>query len=43
MDTAYFLIDDSIDPAEIKVSYNFMDYGEEYWEDFAKIMSGDMG
>lgn len=42
-DTAYFLIDDSIDPEEIIVSYDFMDYNEEYWEDFGKIMSGQMG
>ncbi len=40
---AYFLIDDSIDPDEITVSYNFMDYGEEYWADFGKIMTGEMG
>lgn len=42
-DSAYFLIDDSIDPTEIIVTYNFQDYGEEYWEDFGKIMSGKMG
>ena len=42
-DKAYFLIDDSIDPDEITVSYNFMDYGEEYWADFGKIMTGEMG
>mgnify|MGYP002510148042 CR=1 FL=1 len=42
-DTAYFLIDDSVDPNEITVSYNFMDYGEEYWDDFGKIMTGEMG
>ena len=42
-DTAYFLIDDSVDPNEITVSYNFMDYGEEYWADFGKIMTGEMG
>ncbi len=42
-DKAYFLLDDSIDPDEITVSYNFMDYGEEYWEDFGKIVTGEMG
>ena len=42
-DTACFLIDDSIEPDEIIVSYNFMDYGQEYWEDFGKIMTGEMG
>lgn len=42
-DTSYFLIDDSVDPNEITVSYNFMDYGEEYWADFGKIMTGEMG
>lgn len=42
-DTAYFLIDDSIDPDEITATYNFMDYGEEYWADFGKIMTGEMG
>lgn len=41
-DTAYFLIDDSVEPNEITVSYNFMDYDEEYWEDFGKIISGQM-
>ena len=42
-DTAYFLIDDTINPDEILVSYDFMDYDEEYWKDFGKIISGDMG
>lgn len=41
-DTAYFLIDDTVDPDKIIVSYDFQDYGEEYWDDFGKIMSGEM-
>lgn len=41
-DTAYFLIDDSVDPNEIIVTYNFQDYGEEYWKDLGKIMAGEM-
>ena len=41
--TAYLLANDSLDLSQINVTYNFMDYNEEYWEDFGKIMSGEMG
>ncbi len=41
-DVAYFLLNDSIDPDEIIASYKFMDYTEEYWQDFGKIIKGEM-
>lgn len=42
-DTAYLLADDSVKLDKIIATYNFMDYDEDYWDDFGKIMKGEMG
>lgn len=41
--TAYLLSDDTVNLNQITVVYPFMDYNEEYWDDFGKIMTGEMG
>lgn len=42
-DTAYFLIDDSVDlSGGIVAVYPFIDYNDEYWEDFGKAIMGQM-
>lgn len=38
----YFLANDSVTLDQINLTYDFMDYNEEYWDDFGKIMSGEM-
>lgn len=38
-----FLIENGVEVKEFTASYNFMDYSEEYWGDFGKIMTGEMG
>lgn len=40
--TAYFLAEETCDLNQIEVSYPFMDYNEEYWEDLGKAMRGEM-
>ena len=41
-DAAYLLADDSANLDEIIATYSFMDYNEDYWKDFGKIVSGEM-
>lgn len=41
--TMYLMADDSVTLDKITAIYNFMDYNEEYWEDFGKVMTGEMG
>ncbi len=38
----YLLADDTVDLEKINVSYDFMDYDQEYWDDFGKILTGDI-
>ena len=40
--TMYLLSGDGVDLSKITVTYNFMDYDREYWDDFGLIMSGKM-
>ena len=41
-DVAYLLADDSANLDEIIATYLFMDYNEDYWKDFGKIVSGEI-
>ena len=40
--TMYLLSGDRVDLSKITVTYDFMDYDREYWDDFGLIMSGKM-
>lgn len=41
-DCAYFNADDIGDPNTINLTYDFMNYNQEYWDDFRKILNGEM-
>lgn len=40
---AYFLIAPGVNVNDFTVSYQFTDYNETFWDDFGKMISGEMG
>ena len=41
--TQHLIVENSLELNAVKLKYNHMDYGEEYWEDVGKALIGAIG